>query len=108
MADGGDADCLVAVCELVDDPVGADPQRVKATKPATQRIAGVRFTFEQRKCFLGSVYEGQVKFEQLCAGSAREYQTRHWLSRSSFLSQLAAQLAELNRLSPRELIEARL
>lgn len=66
------------------------------------------FTLKQRKRFLGSVDQWPVECEQLCTGAPREYQARHRLSRGSFLRQLAAQVAELNRLTARKLIKTHL
>jgi len=40
MADRGDANRLAAVGQLVEDPVGTDPQRVEAKEPPPERIPG--------------------------------------------------------------------
>jgi hypothetical protein len=81
---------------------------VKASKSATQRIAGVWFALKQRKGFLGGVDQRPVEREQLCTRATREYELWHWLARGPLLCQLTAQVAELDCLTARKLIETRL
>jgi hypothetical protein len=55
MADGGDADGLRVVGQLVEDPVGADPQRVEAAEVAAKCVAGERLALEQAEGILDRV-----------------------------------------------------
>lgn len=53
MPDGGDADGLPVVGELVDDAIGADAQGAQAPQAAMQRVANVRVALEQAEPGLG-------------------------------------------------------
>jgi len=56
VADSGDANCLSAVGQLVEDSIGADPQRIQTTQFSAKRIAGKRIAFKQAKRILDRVY----------------------------------------------------
>ena len=55
MPDGGNADGLLTIGQLVEDPIRADAQRVQPTQFASQCIAGMRFTLQEAQRILNRV-----------------------------------------------------
>lgn len=72
MANSGDANGLLGVGELIEDPVGADSQRAKASQFAAKSVPGARIALKQAKCILDRVNQRPVEFKQLAPGSARK------------------------------------
>jgi len=56
VADGGDPNGLSAVGQLVEDSIGANPQRIQAAKLPTKGVTGERFTLKQAKRILNRIY----------------------------------------------------
>lgn len=95
MANGGNPNRLSAFGELVDDPVSADPQRVEAAEPSTQRVAGRRFTLEQAQRILDRVNQRPTQLEQVAAGPPREDNScQESEGRGPTLRQFLTELAE--------------
>lgn len=46
MADGGDADRLAPLGQLIENPIGADSQRVEAPKFPAQGVTGERIALQ--------------------------------------------------------------
>ncbi len=55
MADRGDTDGVLIVCQLIDDAVGAHAQRAQTAEPAAQRVPRVRLALEQSERVLDGV-----------------------------------------------------
>ncbi len=77
MADRCDADCLLLVCELIDDAIRADPQRAEAVQPSTQGVADLRVPLEQPERVLDRVDQTPVEVEQLLSAAPRENDFGH-------------------------------
>ena len=63
MADRGDADSLLPIGQLIEDAVGADPQRVQAAQFASQCVPHPRFTLQKTQRVLDRVDQRPVKVE---------------------------------------------
>ncbi len=72
MADRGDANRFAAVSQLVEDPIGADPERIQPPQFSPQRVAGSRFTLEEAKRILARVDQWPAQFEQVTTGPSGE------------------------------------
>jgi hypothetical protein len=109
MADGSDAYGFSAVGQLVENPVGADPQRIHPAKLSSQRISGEGVTFEQSKRFLDCIYQRPAQLEQVVTGSSGENESsQRSVDRRPAIGQLAAKLGESNCLSAFDLRKPRL
>lgn len=98
MTNGGDTDGLLAIGQLVEDPIGADTQRVQTAQFASERVTGLRFALQQPQRVLDRINQRPVKFEQLppCAASKNEPCQRS-AGGSPTLGKLAAKLCEGDR-----------
>ena len=65
MSDGGDANGLPAVGQLIEDPVGADTQRIDPVQFASKGVASLRFALKKAKRILDRIDQRPVEFEQL-------------------------------------------
>lgn len=100
MTDRRDANRLTPVGQLIENPVGADSQRVEATELAAKRVAGEGIALEKAKRILDRVDERPIESEQVPTGSASENQSRQRSAcgRPTFC-QLFAQLGERDGLA---------
>lgn len=109
MADGSDPDRLAAVGQLVDDPIGAHPQRVQAPELAPKRIASKRVPLEQPERILNSVDQRPAELKQVAAGPPGEDKSRQRLAGGRpAVGQLTAKLGKGERLSTLDLAKPRL
>lgn len=109
MPDGGNANRLPVVGQLVEDSVGANPQRVQAAKLAAERVTGLRLALQQAQRILDSVDQRPAQLQQLAAGSPGEDKPRQGSAGGrSALCQLAAKLGKGRRLAALDLGQARL
>lgn len=109
MADGSYADGLLGVDQLVENPVGADAERAKASQFAAQGVSGMRFALKQTEGVLDRVDQRPVKLEQLEASAAREDEPcQRSVCGCSALGKLAAKLGKADRLTALDLGETRL
>lgn len=76
MTDRRNADRLSPVGQLIEDSIGADPQRIQATELAAQRVTGERITLERAKRILDRVYKRPIESKQVPPGSAGKHQPR--------------------------------
>ncbi len=106
MADGGDTDRLVVVGELVDDAIGADPERSQAAQSASEEVSSVGVTFEKPEGVLDGVDLRPVQLEQLKPGAAREDDAVQRSAGGSALCQLAAKVGERHGLVSGEFSQA--
>jgi hypothetical protein len=106
VADRDHSDRLLGVGELVEDAVGADPQRAQAAKPAAKRVPSSRFALEQAERIGDRVDQGPVEREQLATGAASEDKLRQ---RSgcvgATLGELVAELSKGDRFGALDLGE---
>ena len=72
MTDRGDPDRLSFVGHLVEDPVDADPQRIKAAKPSSERVARKRIALQQAERVLDRVDQRPSQTQQVAAGPPGE------------------------------------
>lgn len=70
MADSCNTDGSLAIGQLVENPVCANPQRVQTAQFASECIASMRFSLQQAQCVLDRVYQRPVEFEQFPPGTA--------------------------------------
>lgn len=61
MTDRRDTNRLPAIGQLIDDPIGADSQRIQAPELAAKRIAGERIALENSKRVLDRVDQRPIK-----------------------------------------------
>lgn len=72
MANRSHANSLFAVGQLIEDPVGADSQRVKTAEFAAKSVACSWVTLKQAEGILYRIDQGPVETEQLTTGTAGE------------------------------------
>ena len=72
MADGSYPNRLSPVGQLVDAPIGADPQRVQAAELPPERIPSEPFTLEQAQRILDRIDQRPVQLEQVATSSPGE------------------------------------
>lgn len=76
MADSGDADRFSAIGQLVEDSIGADPQRIQTAQFSAERIAGKRIALKQAKRILDCVDQRPAQLKQVATGPAGEDESR--------------------------------
>lgn len=104
MADGSDANRLSAIGQLIEDSIGADPQRVQAAELSTERGTGERFALEQTERILDRVYQRPAQLEQIATGSPSKNEScQRSAGGRPALGQLTAKLGERNRLAALDL-----
>lgn len=107
MEDCGNANHLLAIGQLVEDPKGTDAQRVEAAQLAAQRVAGSRFALQQSQHVLDRVDQRPVESKKSTTGATGKYDSRHRSTGGgAAFRQLAAQLGEGDRLIASYLGEA--
>jgi hypothetical protein len=90
VADRQHADCLVVVCELVDDAIPARAQRAEATQPPPERVSDVRIPFPQSERVLDSIDQRPIELEQSLSSAPRENDRGHASPGRSTLGEIAA------------------
>lgn len=65
MADGGDANRLAAIGQLIDDPISADSQRVQAAELPSKGVPREGVPLQQAKRVLDCVDQRPVQFEEV-------------------------------------------
>lgn len=109
MADRSNANRLAPVGELIDDPVGADPQRVEPPELSPERITGKRVTLEQSKRILDGVDQRPAQLKQVTTGSpSKDESGQRSAGAWPALGELTAKLGEGERLPPLNLGKPRL
>ncbi len=68
MADCGNSNRLPAIGQLVEDPIGADPQRVQAAEPSPERMARLGLGLEKPQGVLDRVDQRPAQLKQLATG----------------------------------------
>lgn len=63
MADSRHANDLIAIGQLIEDPISADPQRVQAAQPALKRVAGLGIALEQTESVLDRIDQRPAELE---------------------------------------------
>jgi hypothetical protein len=66
--DGESSHQAFPVSQLVDHPIGANPQRAQPPQTTTEGVAGFWLALQEAKCFLDGVGQGPVEPEDLMAG----------------------------------------
>lgn len=92
MADRGDSDGLVVVCELVDDAIRAHAQRAEAVEPAAERVSRVRIALEKSQRVLDGVDLGPVELEQFLPGAPGENDSSHASAGGSTFCEITAEI----------------
>lgn len=72
MPDGGDSHRIAVVGQLVDHPIRADPQRSQPAKPASKRVTGFRFSFEQAEGVHDGFGDRPIQLDDIGLGTTRE------------------------------------
>jgi hypothetical protein len=109
MANGRDADGLAAIGQLVENSIGAHPQRMKATELPPQGIAGERVPLEQRKSLLDRVDQRPVQRKQVATSSPGEDEScQRSDGRRPAIGKLAAKLVKRDRFAALELSKTHL
>lgn len=104
MADSGNANRFPAVDQLIEDSIGAHPQRVQPTKFSAQRITGEWVALEESEGLLDCIDQRPIQLEQVATGSPGENESRQGSAGGRpTLSQLGAKLGEGDRLSTLDL-----
>jgi hypothetical protein len=107
VADRGNADSLLPIGSLVENPISADSQRVQTAQFASQRVASPRLALQQTQRILDRVDQRPVEFEQLPPSAAGEDEPgQRSAGGRSALSQLAAKVGEGDRFVALDLGEA--
>lgn len=107
MPDGGYADGLFGVGQLIENPVGAHPQRVQTEELASEGVPGLGFALEQAKSILDRIDQRPAELEQLLPSATGEDEPgQRSVSGRSALSQLAAKVGQGDRLAALDLGEA--
>jgi hypothetical protein len=109
MADGGDANGLSTVGQLVEDSIGTNPQRIQAAKLPTKGIAGERVPLKQAQSILDRIDQWPAQPKQIAAGSPGENEScqRSAGSRPA-VGKFAAKLGEGDGFAALDLAKARL
>ncbi len=98
MADGGHPNRLLGIGELVENPVGANAQRVEPAQFAAERMSSLRFALEQTQCILDRIDQRPVERKQLATGPAGEDESgQRSAGCGSTFRQLATKLGEGDR-----------
>lgn len=106
MPDGGYADGLSGVGQLIENPVGAHPQRVQTEELASQGVPGSGFSLEQAQRILDRIDQRPVELEQRLPSATGEDQTgQRSVGGRSALGQLAAKVGQGDRLAALDLGE---
>jgi hypothetical protein len=109
MADGRDANRLPTVGQLIENPIGAHPQRVKATELPPQGITGERVPLEQAERILDRVNQRPAQLKQVATSSPGKNESRQRSAGGRpTLVKFAAKLSEGDRLAALELGKPRL
>jgi hypothetical protein len=109
VADGNDADRLSAIGQLIDDPVGTDPQRIKTTQFSPERVTAEWVALNQAKRILDRVDQRPTELEQVAAGSPGEDESRQRSAGGRpAAGKFAAKFGESNRLAALDLGKAHL
>lgn len=109
MANGGHPDGLFGVRELIQDSVGADPQRVQTAQFASECMPSSRFALEQAQRILDRVDQRPVEFEQFPPSTTGEDEPgQRSAGGRSALGQLAAKVSEGDRFAALDLGQASL
>lgn len=109
MANCGDANRLPASGELVEDPVGANPQRVQPAELPPQSVTCFRLALEQAERVLDGVDQGPAELEQFAPGATGEDEPRQCLAGGrTALRQLVAKIGKGNGLPALDLGKASL
>ncbi len=106
MADRGDTDGVLVVCQLIDDAVGPHAQRAQAAEPSAQRVPCVRLALEQSERVLDGVDQGPIEIEQLLLGAPRENDGGHALAGGATLREFLAELVQGDAVPPSKVGEA--
>jgi hypothetical protein len=99
MADRGDPDGLLIVCELINDAVGAHAQRAQAREPAAQRVPGVRLALEESERILDGVDQGPLEIEQLLPRTSGENDGGHASAGGATLREVLAELGQADAIA---------
>jgi hypothetical protein len=94
MADGGDANRLVGIGELVDDAIGTDAQGPQTAQPAAKRVPSAGLAREHAERLIDGIDQRPVEIEQLAACATREDDVSHRSAARSVLIELAAEVLE--------------
>ena len=78
MADGDNANCLSAIGQLVDDPVGANPQRRQTAKLPPECVAGEWIALQHAERILDRVDQRPAQLQQVTAGSPSKDESGQW------------------------------
>jgi hypothetical protein len=105
MADGGHADGLVIVCQLVDDAIGAHAQRAEAVQATAQGVSEVGVALEQSERILDGVDKRPIEVEQLLPRPPGENDLGHASVGCSTLGEFAAKVVQRDGIAPGQLGE---
>lgn len=109
MANSGDANGFSAIGQLVEDSVGADPQRIQTAQFSAKCIADKRIALEEPKRVLDRVDQRPVQFEQVMTGPTGEDESSQGSTGGRpALGQLAAKVGKSDRLAALNLGKTRL
>jgi hypothetical protein len=107
VANGGDADGLIILGQLIKDPISTNPQRVQTAQSASERMPSSRFALKQAQRILNRIDQRPVEFEQLTPSSTGEDEPgQRSAGGRSALGKLAAKVSEGNRFVALDLGEA--
>jgi hypothetical protein len=107
VANSRDANGLLAVGQLVEDPISADSQQIQPTQFASERMSGPWLALEQAQSILDRVDQRPIEVEQLPPYAAGKNEPRQRLAGgSSALSQLTAKFNKGDRLIACDLRQA--
>jgi predicted transcriptional regulator len=93
---------VVAAIELVDDPIGANPERTQTPKTSSQLVSSLGLAFEQPKRFGHRVRDRPFELEDLPPCSPSENDTIH-LSMTGPGCDISTEVVECHRLAALDL-----
>ena len=103
MANGRNPDRLPVVDQLIDDPVGADPERSKPLQATSQQVAGFRFALEESERVLDGVDQRPTELEDLSERPAGQDDSGQRGSTRPACSELPTDVVEADGLARVEL-----
>jgi hypothetical protein len=106
MADRGDTDGVLIVCQLIDDAIGAHAQRAQTAEPTTQLVPCLRLALERSESVLDGVDQGPAEIEQLLPGTPGNNDGGHASAGGATLSEFLAELLQGDAVAPHEVGEA--
>lgn len=105
MPDGDDADLPASVLQLVDDAVGAHPERSPPSQTTSKRVSCHGLPLQQPECLGHGISDGPVEVEDLPSRSTSEDDSGHLPPAASSI-EVPTQVGEGHRLAALDLGEA--